>query len=124
MGAGLTAGFWAAFSSSSSSELESYSEESPPAAEAFAGAAFTGATLAAGFLASSSSELDSGSKLRKTKCVALQGRPGRGGTLGSERSPELPELESAFFVAALGAPGCPAALFTGAGFAAYLRAFI
>lgn len=62
IGADLAAGFWAV---SSSSELESSSEDSSPAAVALATTAFTGATLAAGFLLSSSSELDSGSKLHK-----------------------------------------------------------
>lgn len=75
IGADFAAGFWTV--SSSSSELESSSEESSPAAAAaLATTALTGATLAAGFLVSSSSELDSRSKLHK-KCRMLQGHPGQ-----------------------------------------------
>lgn len=64
IGADLAAGFWAV---SSSSELESSSEESSPAAVALVTTAFTGAALAAGFLVSSSSELDSGWRFHKKK---------------------------------------------------------
>lgn len=102
-GAALAGGFFAA---SSSSELESSSEDSSLADLAraalagvtfvagfftsLAGEGLTGAALPAGFLAVSSSELES----------------------------ELSELDSCFFAAGLDAPGLAAGDFTGAGFAA------